>query len=113
MTISIWRILIGCKKEAILPLGLSEILENMLKSCDNYNSRLMSSISLLSVLMFCGVVTAEGQESTLLNGTSESQRKEIAPKWYIDSSTTLQGTANPGYCRVPEKNMQMVIGIVQ
>src|SRR4029079_11187934 len=62
-----------------------------LKSFHNYNSRLMLSISLLFVLLFCAVVSAEcqGIHSSVWN--CEGQRKEIAPKWYIDSSTTYKG----------------------
>lgn len=62
-----------------------------LKSFDKYNSRLISSFSLLSVLLFCSVVTAECQAINPSEWSFESQRKEIAPKWYIDSSTTYKG----------------------
>ena len=41
--------------------------------------------------MFCGVVTAEGQGINPSEWKFESQRREIAPKWYIDSSTTYKG----------------------
>jgi len=63
----------------------------MSKPFDNYNLRLMSFISLLSVTMFCGIVTVEGQGINPSEWNFESQRKEIAPKWYIDSSTTYKG----------------------
>src|SRR5205809_1249477 len=81
----------GSLLDVILPLGLSEILENMSKSFDSYNSRLMLSISLVSIVMFFGVVTAESQEINFPEWKFESQRKEIAPKWYIDSNTTYKG----------------------
>ena len=41
--------------------------------------------------MFCSVVIAEGQGIKPSEWSFESQRKEIAPKWYIDSSTTYNG----------------------
>src|SRR6266496_739786 len=63
----------------------------MLKLFDNYNLKLMSYISLLSTIMFCGIVTARCQVFNPSEWKFESQRKEIAPKWYIDSNITYKG----------------------
>jgi predicted amidohydrolase len=63
----------------------------MLKPFDNYNLKLMSSISLLLIIMFCGIVTAQGQAINPSEWKFESQRKEIAPIWYVDSIITHKG----------------------
>src|SRR5258705_1896101 len=63
----------------------------MLKPFDNYNLKLMSSISLLSVIMFCGIVTVQGQAINSSEWKFESQRKEIAPVWYVDSNISYKG----------------------
>src|ERR1051326_8010863 len=63
----------------------------MLKPFNNYNLKLISSISLLSVIIFCGIVSAQGQGIIPSEWKFESQRKEIAPGWYIDSNITYKG----------------------
>jgi predicted amidohydrolase len=63
----------------------------MLKLLDNYNLKLISSISLLSVIMFCGTATSHGQGIDPTEWKFESQRKEIAPVWYVDSIITHEG----------------------
>ena len=63
----------------------------MLRPFDNYNLKLMTYISLLSTILFCGIVTAQGQGIKPSEWKFESQRKEIAPKWYIDSIITYRG----------------------
>ncbi len=62
----------------------------MLKPFDNYDSRLIQSMSLMIVLMVCAF-TGECQQFNVSEWSFESQRKEITPKWYIDSSTTYKG----------------------
>lgn len=56
-----------------------------------HNLKLTSSISLLFVLMFWMNVPASGQEIVASEWKFESQRKEIAPEWYIDSNITYKG----------------------
>ena len=63
----------------------------MLKPVDSHNLKLMSSLSLLSVIMFCGIVTAQGQGINPSEWKFESQRKEIAPVWYVDTIITHKG----------------------
>jgi len=81
------------KKELILPLGHPKILLllNMLKPLNNRNLKLISSISLLYIIMFCGTVTVQGQGISPSDWKFESQRKEIAPAWYVDSLITYKG----------------------
>src|SRR5437762_6602651 len=63
----------------------------MLNPFDNYNLKLMSSISLLFAIMLCSIVTARCQVFNPSEWKFESQRKEIAPKWYIDSNVIYKG----------------------
>lgn len=56
-----------------------------------HNLKLASSISLLFVFMFWMNVPASGQEIVASEWKFESQRKEIAPAWYVDSIITHEG----------------------
>src|SRR5437867_2938886 len=62
----------------------------MLKPLDNHDLK-FSSISLLHIIMFCGNVIAQVQEINPSEWKFESQRKEIAPVWYVDSTITYEG----------------------
>jgi len=57
---------------------------------NNHTLKLSPSIRLLFVLVFWSSVRASGQQ-TATEWRFESQRKEIAPQWYIDSNTTYKG----------------------
>ncbi len=63
----------------------------MLQSIHTYNLKLISSTSLLCLIMFCSIITAQGQEILPSEWKFESQRKEIAPVWYLDSLITHEG----------------------
>jgi predicted amidohydrolase len=56
-----------------------------------FNSRIISSVSLLSVLMFFIKVPAACQQFSPSEWKFESQREAIAPVWYIDSKTSFRG----------------------
>ncbi len=63
----------------------------MLQSIHTYNLKLISSTSLLCLIMFCSIVTVQGQEILPSDWKFESQRKEIAPVRFIDSVITHEG----------------------
>ncbi|HTF29937.1 MAG TPA: carbon-nitrogen hydrolase family protein [Flavitalea sp.] len=53
--------------------------------------KLISSISLLYITLFCGTVTGQEHEIGPSEWKFESQRKEIAPVGFIDSTITYDG----------------------
>ena len=62
-----------------------------MKQSHIHNLKLVSFISLLFVLMFWMNVPVSGQEIPASEWKFESQRKEIAPVWYVDSKITYEG----------------------
>src|ERR1051326_244605 len=65
----------------------------MLKTFDKNILKVVLCTSLLCVMMFWDIVAAWGQAINPSEWNFESQRKEIAPKWYIDSNITYKGQA--------------------
>src|SRR5688572_26316592 len=63
----------------------------MLKPFNKHRLTLISSISILYMTLFCGNVTGQVHELKLSEWKLESQRKEIAPVAFIDSSTRHEG----------------------
>ena len=63
----------------------------MLKPLNKRKLKLISSVSLLYIILFCGSVTGQLQERDPSEWKLESQRKEIAPVGYIDNSVTYNG----------------------
>jgi predicted amidohydrolase len=62
-----------------------------MNSLQIHNLKLTSFISLFFVLMFWMNTPASGQEIPASGWKFESQRKEIAPVWYVDSMITYEG----------------------
>jgi len=58
---------------------------------DIHKLKFNPSIRLLFFLVFCVSVRGAGQEIVASEWKFESQRKEIAPDWYIDSNTKYKG----------------------
>src|SRR5687767_9831811 len=62
-----------------------------MNSLQIHNLKLASSISFLFILIFWMNTPASGQEIAASKWKFESQRKEIAPVWYVDSIITHEG----------------------
>ena len=63
----------------------------MLSSLNNYNLKMVFSISLLCVIVFCGTAVAQDHGIDASEWKFESQRKEISPVGFIDSTVTYEG----------------------
>jgi hypothetical protein len=63
----------------------------MLKPLNKHNLKLISSISLWCIIIFCGTVTAQDHEFDPSEWKFESQRQEISPVGFIDSTITFEG----------------------
>ena len=63
----------------------------MLRSLNTYHLKLILSISLLCVIIFRGTVTAQENSLDPSEWKLESQRGEIAPVGFIDSTVTFEG----------------------
>ena len=66
-------------------------MQNMEKALKKYNLKLISSFSLLCLTFFCGTVTGQHHELNPSEWKLESQRKEITPLGFIDSTIKYEG----------------------
>ena len=63
----------------------------MLQPLNKHNLKLISSITLLYITLFCATASGQYNEIDLSGWKFESQRKEIAPVRFIDSTITYDG----------------------
>src|SRR5688572_24678851 len=63
----------------------------MLSSLNTCNLKMLFSISSLCLIIFCGEAAAQDNSSDSYEWKFESQRREISPVGFIDSTVTFEG----------------------
>ena len=63
----------------------------MLQPLNKPNLKWISSISLMFIIIFCGTVSGQDHQIDVSEWKFESQRKEISPVGFIDSTVTYEG----------------------
>jgi predicted amidohydrolase len=79
------------KTKFIFGLHRNPKIENMPKPSNKYQLKLISTIWLLSITLFCGTVSGQDHELDPSGWKLESQRKEITPVGFIDSTIKYDG----------------------